>query len=213
MLTTVAELRSAGVRTLADARRLAADEASHVGARVAAIWLLGILPDPDGAASEGALLAAAEAIDTRVRSSALISLGYLGRSTSVDRLVEALKDDDAFVRESAANALAEIGAPTSVDALIASLSDPRETPAVRGEVAKALGFTHSPEAFEPLVQALGDEDAEVRFFAAVGLGELGDPRAIDALKSLAAQDRAEVSIFGTVAEAATGALEALSDQQ
>jgi HEAT repeat protein len=201
------------VRTAADLRQLAADITAPVSKRQTAEWLLGVLPDPDAEAAEHALLVAARDDDARVRATAMTSLGYLGRLTSVERLSKALlKDPDAWVRETAANALAEIGATASVDALVASLTNPQEVAPVRGEAAKALGATGSSRAFAPLMGALDDPHPEVRFFAAYALGELGDQRAIKALDLLATTDHAQVSTFGTVADAAAEAIQTIHDK-
>lgn len=53
--------------------------------------------------------------------------------------------------------------------------------AVRREAAKALGKIGDTRAVEPLIQALRDEDWEVRSGAARALGEIGDARAVEPL--------------------------------
>ena len=42
---------------------------------------------------------------------------------------------------------------------------------------KRLGASRDPEAIEPLVKALGDDNGDVRIAVATALGQLGDPRA------------------------------------
>lgn len=55
---------------------------------------------------------------------------------------------------------------------------------VRALVAAALAESAGPEAVEPLIKLLGDEDVEVVRQAAAGLGRTGDPRAAAPLFAL-----------------------------
>lgn len=55
---------------------------------------------------------------------------------------------------------------------------------LRIDAAAALVGLRAPEAFEPLLTALGDDDYRVRAWAASALGWLGDNRAADALVTL-----------------------------
>lgn len=61
----------------------------------------------------------------------------------------------------------------------------------RTEVAKKLGATKDPRAFDPLIKALKDEDKPVRWAAIESLGDLGDKRAVPYLvKFLPKEERA-----------------------
>jgi len=51
----------------------------------------------------------------------------------------------------------------------------------RRKIVEILAQSKSPEAVEPLIEALKDSDVEVRRKSADALGTLGDPRAIDPL--------------------------------
>ena len=53
---------------------------------------------------------------------------------------------------------------------------------VRLQAALELGKSADPDALEPLVRALDDQNASVRTAAAAALEELGDPSAVPALK-------------------------------
>ena len=60
--------------------------------------------------------------DQRVRSSAALALGQIGKP-AVPALIEALKDDDPGVRYSAARALGEIKDKSALPALMEALED------------------------------------------------------------------------------------------
>ncbi len=67
----------------------------------------------------------------------------------------------------------------SFPGIIAKLTSPDlET---RWEIMKQLAESKHPDAFTPLVKALGDEDDYVRLFAVVALGIVGDSRAVEPL--------------------------------
>ena len=53
---------------------------------------------------------------------------------------------------------------------------------VRERAAEALGRIGDPRAVDPLIEALEDEYAFVRYFSARALGEIGDHRAMRPLK-------------------------------
>ena len=70
-----------------------------------------------------------------------------------------------------------------VNSLIKALRDD-DYPNVRGRAADSLGKLGDPQAVEPLMAALQDENSYVRWLAAGALGVLGDPRAVGPLKEL-----------------------------
>ena len=78
--------------------------------------------------------------------------------------------------------------------LLRTLADSDEEADVRAHSAEALGHLanqlgeHEPEVLAALLHALRDGSAEVRFWAAFALGNLGDDAAIPALERLAARD-------------------------
>ena len=83
---------------------------------------LASLRRPEAAAALESLLAADP--DSRVRQSAAISLGYIGKASGVSVLVAALKDSSAPVRFAAANSLGSLHARAAVGPLSALLNDP-----------------------------------------------------------------------------------------
>ncbi|MGW8256254.1 MAG: HEAT repeat domain-containing protein [Thermoguttaceae bacterium] len=89
---------------------------------------------------------------------------------NIPALVAALAHDDPVERHHAREALVAIGKP-AVNHLLKFLGDPRAH--VRWEAAKALGPIADPAAAAALVNALEDEDSDVRWLAAGGLITLG----------------------------------------
>ena len=89
---------------------------------------------------------------------------------NIPALVAALTHDDPVERHRAREALVAIGKP-AVNYLLKPLSDSRSH--VRWEAAKASGPIGDPKAAPSLVNALEDEDSDVRWLAAAGLITLG----------------------------------------
>ncbi len=58
------------------------------------------------------------------------------------------------------------------------------SPERRWKAAEALGRSKDPNAVDPLIRALRDEDWRVRQKAAWALGFIGDPRALQPLRRL-----------------------------
>ncbi|HDK38352.1 MAG TPA: HEAT repeat domain-containing protein, partial [Thiolapillus brandeum] len=89
--------------------------------------------------------------DEADRCYAARTLGLLKDRTSIDILIERLRDEDLDVAIDAAEALGHIGAAEAVPALIESLeNDPSGE--VCSMVAAALGRAGSAEAIEPLLK-------------------------------------------------------------
>lgn len=118
----------------------------------------------------------------------------------------------ARARVAAAYALGHIGSETGVAALVSVLANRTERPDVRGHCAEALGTLRASSAFSVLIDCLRDDNAEVRFWSAYALGELGDARAAPALKELAEHDAGRVEGLGTVREEAGEALSMLRSE-
>jgi HEAT repeat protein len=120
---------------------------------------------------------------------ALFSLG--------DRAVDALEafagaEDNWSGYETAVAVLGDIGTPRAVDALLRL--EARFPTGKRIAVLRALGNSRNPRAYQPLADALlNDEDSNIRFTAAVALGVSGDPRACDLLAPLLDSEKWEVS--------------------
>jgi HEAT repeat protein len=90
----------------------------------------------------------------------------LRHKDQISELIEALCGQDASKRERTRRALVAKG-KAAVRPLVMLLSDRR--PHVRWEASKALGKIGDPTVANALVEALEDEDSDVRWLAAVGL--------------------------------------------
>jgi len=102
------------------------------------------------------------------------------RPSSLQPLLELLKDEDAETRSRAAEALGNLKDLAAQPALREALQDKRAR--VRRRAAEALGNLEDAAAQPALEAALQDKDAAVRWCAAEVLGKLKDPAARPALQ-------------------------------
>ena len=117
-----------------------------------------------------------------VRSSAAVTLGYIGDARAVEPLIQALNDENEYVRYFAAVTLGRIGDSRAVQPLIQTLKDKDRD--VRYIAADALGKIGDAKVVEPLIQALKDKDEYVRYNAVVALGNIGYIAALPYLDAL-----------------------------
>jgi HEAT repeat protein len=140
----------------------------------------------------------------------------LRRATSTDAVsfAKLLQSATAHpnVRVAAAHALGQISSDVGVAALVAALGNRAERADIRGHCAEALGNLRARSAFGVLINGLRDDNAEVRFWSAYALGQLGDSRAASALKEVAEHDRGHVEGLGSVREEASEALSMLRSE-
>ena len=138
------------------------------------------------------------------------AVGERGRAAvdSGPALVAALRDRDRSLRRAAAAALARVRPrnKATVAALAQALDE--DDPELRLQVTVALGQLHTVVgAFDGLLRALQDEDAEVIGAAAAGLDRLGRPpkEAVVALAAALAARPVHVRIYAAHALARMGA--------
>jgi diguanylate cyclase (GGDEF)-like protein len=110
-------------------------------------------------------------IDWGVREKATEALGEIKDVRAVEALIKTLDDRNTGVRLKASSSLRKIGKPAA-KSLIKALKNKSEV--VRAEAAEILGEIKEKEAIEPLIEALKDEDWEVRKRAALALRNLGE---------------------------------------
>ena len=138
-------------------------------------------------------------------TTAINILGDIGNKRATQFILLSLKNENSEVRQKAAEALGKIGDKKAIDALVQALKDENKW-WVSSEVAGALdklGWIPSSKserayyliakkewdeisnignsAIEPLIQALKDEDRDVRERSACILGEMGNVRAVEPL--------------------------------
>ncbi|MFO7966347.1 MAG: HEAT repeat domain-containing protein [Archaeoglobaceae archaeon] len=119
--------------------------------------------------------------DWRTRKEAAQELGELGGEKAIKVLINGLSDKNWRVRKAIINSLIKIGQP-ALDPLIETLETEVEV-AKREYAAKALGLLGDTKAVESLIEALKDENENVRDKAAQALGEIKDERAIKPLEA------------------------------
>ncbi|MBI1369356.1 MAG: hypothetical protein GC162_11975 [Planctomycetes bacterium] len=119
--------------------------------------------------------------DKRRRSVNLLSNAPFGGEAPYLKTYRLLVDDpDPTVRAACLRALGKHGQISDVPAILPYLKD--KTSFVRWEAAKALQRLHSPDAVDPLLTTLHeDDDPDVRTAAANALGQYPEPRVFAAL--------------------------------
>jgi HEAT repeat protein len=125
------------------------------------------------------LIKALRSDDWIVRMHAATALGLMRHTDAIVPLIPLLQDKVKAVREESAAVLATIG-----DAAIPSLVNAlrHDEWLVRLHAVESLGKTKSPQAVEPLLSVLfNDQDSAVREDAVRALGEIGDPRSVEYL--------------------------------
>lgn len=123
------------------------------------------------------LASAAKDQSLEVRRYAINTLAQLGPEarSAADALVNALKDEDAFLRQSAARALGKLGPDvkaTAAKELTALLDHKEKDTRIAAAEGLAAMLTTAPD-LTALQKMMKHQDAEVRAFAARGVGKLG----------------------------------------
>ena len=131
--------------------------------------------------------------DSSIRIYATRALKRVGGATAIKELINVLKDPKVppYVREKAAYNLGLIGdEQEAVDALLVALRDTKDfkTINISNTAAAALAKIGGEHAIVGVINALKDQDRQVRLNAARFLGEIGGTRAVDAL-NIALKDK------------------------
>jgi HEAT repeat protein len=150
--------------------------------------------------AEGALAAMLDrdAVFPADRAAAAQALGQIGGARAVAALVAALRNGHREVRKKAAEALDALGWQPASDAQRA------EHAVAAQDWGKAVGL--GAVAVAPLCRVLYDDAADIRYFAAGALGEIGDREAAEPVARLLSDGDAGVR------RAAENALKALGVQ-
>lgn len=109
-----------------------------------------------------------------VRGAAAQMLGKFGTAASIKPLIATLADQSWNVRKSAASSLQRIGLP-AIPHLKSAISHPSEN--VRFWTTRVLAAMGG-DAVEPLIEALSDQNPEIRIFASNALGDCDDKRVV-----------------------------------
>jgi HEAT repeat protein len=114
-----------------------------------------------------------------VRAEAAIALGKIGDARAIGWLIQLLPDPDGYVRYSATAALYDLATASSHPLLLHALAS--TAPAQQFGIGVALARLHDPVALVPLVNAVKNNDVEIRRRAAEALGECGLAEGTNAL--------------------------------
>ena len=95
-----------------------------------------------------------------VRAEAATGLGEIGDPRAVGWLIQLLADGDGYVRYSAVSALHKLASDSTHELLLRALSS--VGPKQKFGIAIALAKLHDPAALEPLINAAGDKDTDIR---------------------------------------------------
>jgi HEAT repeat protein len=119
--------------------------------------------------------------DPEVRRRAAAYMAEFACEEALEALSMALQDSEAVVRAEALKSLGKIKGEKACDLALQALLD--QDWSVRYAAVTALGEIGHSKALEALVEIMfGQEDEEIRAWAAWSLGEIGDPRAIEPLQ-------------------------------
>ena len=153
------------------------------------------------------LIQALKDCESNVRCDAARRLAMIVDRSAVPALMEALKDEGMWVSDTAAKALGKLGVNDEQFMKIMGMlsSDVKQE---RCGAARALGDIGNPSAVPDLLNALNDEDWEVREAVAWALGKIGDKRALPDLQEVAKSDPNH-----SVRNVAQEAIEAISGKQ
>jgi len=119
----------------------------------------------------------------------IIATGFLGTNVkklrearNVPALIAALKHNDPDIQYGAAEALGDLRDVSAIDSLVEALRT-SEFSGVRWKSAEALSRIGGVSV-DALISALSDDDEDVRWKAAIALGETGSPKGIEPLITL-----------------------------
>jgi len=113
----------------------------------------------------------------------IISLAANSESFVIEALIKILNNKNKTLRFWAADTLGYyVTSNRVVDILIEKLRNGNDEE--REAVAYALGYYNGSKIVASLIDALRDQNSEVRYYSVTGLGEIGNNSAIPALKEL-----------------------------
>jgi HEAT repeat protein len=200
-------LLDVGVNTFTKLMAAASNEAFEPELRSIACWFLSRLGD-DRAVP--VLLKCLNDKNASLRSEAARSLGTMGRVEAAPMLVETLKHDASEdVRLHAIYALGLLRDEVAREPILETLLDVNEKPEVRGMAAETLSFFPGQRTVETLIACLSDPQAEVRYWCAFALGQLGAEQALPALRQLALANEASLPDERSVRSEAAEAIETI----
>lgn len=198
-----------GVNSFSELLEVASNEDLETEIRSIACWFLSRLGD-DRAIP--VLVKCLNDKDPDLRSEAARSLGTIASVHTAPVLIETLKQDlSAEVRLYAIYALGLIGNESAVAPILETLLDANEEPEVRGMAAETLSVFLGQQVVETLITCLSDTEAEVRYWSAFALGELGAKQALPELSRLMGNDESCLPDGSSVKDEAADAIKKIKE--
>jgi HEAT repeat protein len=198
-------MRSAGITTVGQLIDAVNDARQDVEVRMSASSLLAWLQEIDAApALERAFV---ETQDDGLAWEMAKALDRLQAKRATSVMVRALEDLNDSKRSAAAWLLGSLNVPDTIGPLRSAATDRASEASVRGHAIEALGRLRAQEAVPDLIALLDDPSAELRYWAAYALGQIGDPTSIPALERMASVDDAVLRTGFSLREEALEALE------
>ena len=173
-----------------------------VAARKAAAFALARVKD-EGVASD--LLALKDDPDGEIRAQVATSLGWSKNAAAGDTLVAMMSDSDSVVKGAAAASIGEQKLHRALDVLLQYIQYGK--PEVRRAVIGAIVAIAQPDdrerVLEVYLNALYDQDTEVKLIAIAGMGSIRDQRVVTALSGAVIDPSIEVQRASIAALAET----------
>lgn len=197
-------LIAVGVTSFESMLAIIIDEGAGTAVRASACWFAGRLGQKRAAQS---LLFALRKGRRNLRWEAAGALACLAARRSVKPLVGELSQGRMpDLRAASAFALGYVGGEAATVALLQALGDECESGVVRANAAEALGNLRDGRACKALIAALSDPSAEIRFWVAFALGQIGCRDALPYLRKVAVTDTREVPGWWSVSKEASDAM-------
>jgi HEAT repeat protein len=199
----------AGIGDLDDLMMAVENSATATAVRIAGSGLLGRLGDPRCVPL--LLRTFAQTQDVQLAWEVARALSLLRTAVPAEHLASFLGGEPNKAT-AAAWAMGRVSDSRASFALRETLRNKDREIQVRAHAAESLGVLRARDAVTDLVEALHDDSAELRYWGAYALGEIGDPSALAELRRLADSDDAVVPGWGSVAEEARASIEAIVGQ-
>jgi HEAT repeat protein len=204
-------VQTAKIASLSELVAALSDSSADLDLRLTACDLLGRLTERSASAVLAQVFESTE--DQRLVWETVKALVRTEAKEAAPVLERALIDGDRMKQSAAAWALGGLGLSRSVQTLRTVATNPEADPDVRAHAVEALGMMEAVQAVPDLIALLSDASAEIRYWAAYSLGEIGDPVSIPALERIASTDSGSLSHGRSVREEARDALAAISIRQ
>jgi HEAT repeat protein len=194
-----------GIDSFSKLCEVASNESMGTGMRSIACWFLS---RTSNTRFVPALVKCLNDKDPALRSEAARSLGTMGDVRTTVDLIRTLEgDSSADVRFYSIYALGLLQSDSAITPILAVLNDEKEDPKLRGMAAETLSSFHNGRSVDSLIACLSDSQAEVRFWAAFALGELGARKALPALVRVAKYDQSSLPDGASISNEASEAID------